>query len=229
MVRTVKTEKGEISYELNRKSVKNMNLRVKKDGTVSLSIPYFVAYKQADDFVAKNADFIFSALEKVSAKTEKDPYTTFYLGERLKIAALTSSKKGGELIGGCLLLYLPKGYSQQELDNALRFWQKKQAAGVFKDALDNAYGRFAEKGLKIPYPDLTVRSMTSRWGSCTAARNKVTLNLQLIEKPFDCIEYVACHELAHFLVQNHSEKFYRVLDTVLPQHREIKRALNKQQ
>ena len=235
MQRRVKTEKGEISYEISRKSVKNINLRVKRDGSVCLSIPYFVAYKQADEFVARNADFIFSALKKISRKAEKDPYTTFYLGEKLKIAAVPSNKRGGELIGGCLLLYLPEkgggdGGSLQSAEDlqtaALMLWQKSQAERVFKEALDKAYERFAEKGLIIPYPRLVIRAMTTRWGSCTAAKKKVTLSLQLIEKPFACIEYVACHELAHFLVQNHSDRFYRVMDTVLPEHRSLKKVLN---
>lgn len=228
MLRTVKTEKGEIIYEITRKSVKNINLRVKNDGSVRLSIPYFVAYNQADAFVAKNADFIFSALKKAEKNAGKDPYTTFYLGEKLKIAAVVSEKNGGELIGNCLLLYLPNAVNEENINRALKLWQRTKAEKVFKEALDKAYGRFSESGLKVPYPKLAIRSMTTRWGSCTTGKNKVTLSLQLIEKPFICIEYVACHELAHFLVQNHSEKFYQVLDTVLPQHKSLKKLLNDQ-
>lgn len=224
--RTVKTEKGDITYQLTRKSVKNMNLRVKKDGCVYISIPYFVSYEQADHFVQKNADFIFSALEQLEKAEIKDPYTTYFLGERLKIAAIPSrSKKGGEILGSSLLLYLPNNFTEENIEAALRLWQNKQAERVFKDALDKAYSRFVAAGLKVPYPSLTVRSMTTRWGSCTMLKRKITLNLSLIEKPFDCIEYVACHELTHFLVQNHSSDFYKVMDKVMPNHKEIKKLL----
>ncbi len=226
MKRTVKTEKGDISYELIRKSVKNMNLRVKKDGGVYISIPYFVSYEQADRFAQKNADFIFSALEKLEKAEKKDLYTTYFLGERLKIAAIPShSKKGGKILGSSLLLYLPNDFTEENVEVALRLWQSTQAERVFKDALDKAYGRFAAAGLKVPYPSLTVRYMTTRWGSCTMSKRKITLNLSLIEKPFDCIEYVACHELIHFLVQNHSADFYKVMDKVMPNHLEIKKLL----
>ena len=47
----------------------------------------------------------------------------------------------------------------------------------------------------------------------------------LIEKPMVCIEYVVAHELAHFVVQDHSERFYGVLDRVMPLHREARRLL----
>ncbi|MDE7281132.1 MAG: M48 family metallopeptidase, partial [Ruminiclostridium sp.] len=52
------------------------------------------------------------------------------------------------------------------------------------------------------------------------------LNCSLIEKTPLCIEYVVCHELAHFLQQDHSERFYGVLGKVMPGHRELKRKLN---
>lgn len=77
----------------------------------------------------------------------------------------------------------------------------------------------------MPYPSLSVRMMTSRWGSCTVYKNKITLNIKLVEKPFICIEQVACHELAHFIVQNHSADFYAVLDKVMKEHREVNKML----
>lgn len=226
MQRTVKTGKGDICYEISRKSVKNINLRVRRDGSVYLSLPYFVAYRQADDFVVKNADFIFSALEEIKEKSEKDADSAFYLGKKIEIVPTPLCKKEGEINGSRLLLCLPADCGDEDLAKALRAWQKRQAEVIFSEALDRAYGRFCSKGLDVPNPKLVIRSMTTRWGSCTAGKGKVTLSLQLIEKPFACIEYVACHELAHFLVQNHSEIFYKVLDLVMPEHREMKILLN---
>lgn len=226
MQRIVKTEKGNICYEISRKSVKNINLRVRKDGTVCLSLPYFVDYKQADRFVEKNAEFIFSALREIGDNSERDSRSTFYLGEELQVVPTPLCKKEGEIREGKLLLCLPADCSDEELAEALKGWQKRQAEKVFREALDKAHGRFCGKGVDVPYPKLVIRSMTTRWGSCTAAKEKITLSLQLIEKPFICIEYVACHELAHFLVQSHSAIFYKVLDLVMPEHREMKRLLN---
>ena len=62
-------------------------------------------------------------------------------------------------------------------------------------------------------------------GSCTAGKGKIMLNSMSIEKPVICIEQVVVHELAHFVVQEHSARFYGVMDRVMPLHREIKRLL----
>ena len=97
---------------------------------------------------------------------------------------------------------------------------------LFPQFLNKAYQRFRQRDFIIPYPKISVKAMSSRWGSCTPAKGKITLNCPLTEKPPVRIEYVICHKLAHFLQQNHSDKFYSVLDKVMPEHRDIKGLLN---
>jgi hypothetical protein len=57
-----------------------------------------------------------------------------------------------------------------------------------------------------------VREMKTRWGSCNPAKGYINLNLKLIEKPTECIEYVVFHELAHLVHADHSAKFYNYLN-----------------
>ena len=105
MVRTVYTELGEISFELRRKRVKNINLRVRADGSVCVSVPYHVAYAKADEFVKANGRFIFSALEKLERESaEKRADKVCYLGEELEVVTAVSKKIGGELCGNRLVL-----------------------------------------------------------------------------------------------------------------------------
>ena len=46
-------------------------------------------------------------------------------------------------------------------------------------------------------------------------KRKITLNSELIKVPYECIEFVMAHELAHLVEQNHSKDFYKVLDDVM--------------
>ena len=80
--------------------------------------------------------------------------------------------------------------------------------------------------LGIPMPEIRVRSMTSRWGSCTPGARRVTFARQLVEAPLTCIEYVVFHELVHFLHPNHSRQFYACLEAFVPDWRERRQALN---
>ena len=47
-----------IPYELTRKRVKRLNLRVRSDGTVAVSIPLRTSEEQADRFVQRQAEWI---------------------------------------------------------------------------------------------------------------------------------------------------------------------------
>jgi predicted metal-dependent hydrolase len=51
----------------------------------------------------------------------------------------------------------------------------------------------------VPVPEVKVRSMTSRWGSCKPSAKRVTFACQLMEAPLPCVEYVVWHELVHFI------------------------------
>ena len=55
---------GGIQYELTRKRVKNLNIRVREDGTVAVSIPLRTSAEAADRFVAARADWVQQARER---------------------------------------------------------------------------------------------------------------------------------------------------------------------
>lgn len=232
MIRTVTAEKAEISYCLERKAVKNLNLRIKSDGSVYVSIPRHITNEKADEFVKSHIDFILKHRMRIANKQSKD-LRQLFLGRKIEREVREGEKAYAQLSGNVLTICLP--YSASELSESEReklikeatvCWEKKTGKELFPEFLDKAYKRFQGAGYAIPYPKISVKSMSSRWGSCTPARERISLSCALIQKPPSCIEYVICHELAHFVQQNHSAKFYAVLDRIMPEHREMKRLLN---
>jgi len=77
----------------------------------------------------------------------------------------------------------------------------------------------------IPDPDLKIRRMKTRWGVCNVNKKVVTLNLELYRYDMKCLDYVIIHELAHFLVQNHSKEFWGVVEKYCPNYKEYRRML----
>ena len=59
---------GGIQYELYRKKIKQLHLRVRDNGTVMVSIPLRTSLEQADAFVCKNAQWIHDTRQKVMVK-----------------------------------------------------------------------------------------------------------------------------------------------------------------
>ena len=72
----------------------------------------------------------------------------------------------------------------------------------------------------------TVRDMTSRWGSCNTQTGKITLNLQLVQYPIICLEYVILHELCHLCVRGHGADFKALLDQFMPDWKARRKLLN---
>lgn len=161
-----------IQYELTPKKVKNIIIRVKADGTVSVTMPYRMSQKKVDAFVQSKAEWIHSMQKKLAAK--------------------------------------------QQIDVDALEWNR-QKEQYLRAILQREYEQF--KDYHIPMPAVRFRSMTSRYGSCCKAKASITLNKALAELPLECAEYVAAHELAHLVEANHSRQFYRVLDTVMSDHR----------
>jgi predicted metal-dependent hydrolase len=75
-------------------------------------------------------------------------------------------------------------------------------------------------------PDVTIRRMTSRWGTCNTQTKRITLNLELAQRDGALLEYVIVHELAHLIERGHNARFYAVMDAYMPDWRLRRRVLN---
>lgn len=71
---------------------------------------------------------------------------------------------------------------------------------------------------------LAYRNMTSRWGSCNPSTGRICLNIQLVNYPPACLEYVVVHELCHLLERGHGPRFKALMDKYMPDWKE-RRAL----
>ncbi len=146
-----------------------------------------------------------------------------YLGEEYTLQMEPGATKKALLMGRTLVL---KGTDDREGRKKLFFkWLTAQAQTLFEERLSSIYTQFArEIGAK---PDLKLRKMKSRWGSANMKKRLITLNTALIFAPVQCIDYVAAHELAHFIHANHSKDFYAVLALHMPDWKARRVYLNK--
>ena len=80
------------------------------------------------------------------------------------------------------------------------------------------------KKYEIIKPELHIRSMEKRWGSCTP-NGKIILNPELIKAPKGSIEYVIIHELCHLVHHNHTKSFYDLQEFMMPDWKKWKEKL----
>lgn len=74
------------------------------------------------------------------------------------------------------------------------------------------------------YNKLRFSSAGTRWGSCSSERT-ISLNIWLMQLPFELIDYVILHELTHTRHMNHSQVFWDELALFVPNHRDLRREL----
>lgn len=78
--------------------------------------------------------------------------------------------------------------------------------------------------MKLKYGRITITSAKTRFGSCSSKGN-LSFSYRLMLYPDDLVDYVIVHELAHLLEMNHSERFYKIIESVLPDYKERIRRL----
>lgn len=78
---------------------------------------------------------------------------------------------------------------------------------------------------KLPKFSIRYRKMTTRWGVCNSKLKVITLNTLLIKKNLKYLNYVIVHELSHFIHQNHSKEFWKVVEENCKDYKQIRKDL----
>lgn len=219
-----------IAYELERKSVKNLNLRIRQDGTIHLSIPTRTTIAYAETFLKEREDWILAAIARMEKRAEAHPTgeqvgdTLPYLGGTMEVIWKTGSpaRVEAEPDSRRLTVYLPDPADPALRAAAIETFEKAETRKFVVGLVDKYYPLLAERG--IPYPKaIRVKCIKSRFGSCAPSTGSLNFAARLCEYPLLFIEYVVVHELCHFFEANHSDRFWREVERVLPDWRERER------
>lgn len=226
MNRSVRINQNEIVYELKRKQVKNINLRITREGGVMVSAGKRVPEKTIDAFVLSKAEWIVQTQKRLTAiqpRSAFDGERLMLLGETVAVRRLKGAKAGAVLQGGELILTLPRPEDEKKAKKLLEGYLSRLCEALFTKACDNCFLTFAAFG--VARPQLKTRNMKSRWGSCNTKTGVITLNKRLILVPLSCIDYVVFHEFTHLIHPNHSADFYQLLSRLLPDYEKRRKQL----
>ncbi|PWD85236.1 M48 family metallopeptidase [Ignatzschineria cameli] len=153
----------------------------------------------------------------------KSGETHHYLGRQYQLKVYKNEDGGNcvRLMHGYLEVYT-NDVRREIIQSLLHQWYLDKARDYFNKRLVILLPRAS---WVIERPSLRLQTMKTQWGSCSK-QGRITLNPYLVKASQEAIDYVILHELCHIAEYNHSNRFYELMDRVMPQWRVIKERLD---
>ncbi|MBK8028807.1 MAG: M48 family metallopeptidase [Chloroflexi bacterium] len=222
----------DIEYELVYTNRTTLKLEVYPDLSVVVYAPLDTPLEAIEGGVAKRAPWIAKQQRKFREAPIESPLPRRYvsgeayrfLGHQYRLKVLEDRVERVLLDGSYIAVYTPKTGDKRRVAALLDSWYRRQAERVFSERLDACFARVESLG--IPRPEIVVKDMKTRWGSCTPA-GRLSLNPKLVNLPLELIDYVLLHELCHLKEMNHSPAFFKLLERILPDWQQRRNRLNR--
>lgn len=220
---------NDIEVEIQKKNIKNLHLSVlPPKGKVRVSAPNSMNDDAIRIFIITKIGWIKKQQEKYKNQPRQcereyvSGESVYLWGKRYRLDVVYSNVCNNVKIKGNKLIFQVREASTTEQhENVLNDWYRKNIKEEIPQLLEKW-----QKIIGVTASDWGVKNMKTRWGTCNIEDKRIWLNLQLVKKPFECLEYVMVHELVHLLEKNHNKIFISYMDEFLPNWRKIKEELN---
>ncbi|MCA9050640.1 MAG: M48 family metallopeptidase [Planctomycetaceae bacterium] len=194
------------------------------DGEVGVAAPKGLRLTKIEEAISDKADWIlqqqesFRQLQRGFPRQFISGESYFYMGRQYRLKVRRSQARDAvpaiRLYGGCFEVVVPSTVSADGRSNVVRqqlvYWYCNRA----QEVLPEMVSRYCQC-LALNQPELSVRQMSKRWGSCNGD-NRITINWQILMAPRRLTEYVVAHELVHLVHHDHSRAFWRLFERLMP-------------
>ena len=217
-----------IPFHLSYSKRKTLEIAVHPDGSVVVKAPLGEDETSVENFIYKRARWIKRQISYFAQLGPRTPERQFvggeshlYLGKQYRLK-IRPSDTDEVLLKRDFFHIQAVDDKPEHIEMLLEAWYWSEAEVYFTQVFEECWQLFEKKG--ADKPALKIRKMKTLWGSFSSKRG-ITLNLELIKAPRECIEYVAIHELCHLFHLNHGPEFYNLLEQFLPDWKKRKQRL----
>ncbi|PJZ44181.1 M48 family metallopeptidase [Leptospira brenneri] len=201
---------------------RNISLVVYQNGKVVLKHPAKVPKKQLEEFISEKKDWILSKLKELPKDIPEK--LRFQEGEKVHI------------FGNPISIHLSENKNRAPISETLQIpygknneSRARKAKEILKKILLEKINPLVEStatSLNTKVSKISIKTMRSLWGSCNS-KNQISLNLSLVHCPDTIIEYIVLHEIAHTIEHNHSDKFWKIVESQNPNYKEAEKWLKE--
>ena len=215
---------------LRKQNLKNVYLRIlPPDGQVTVSAPSYVTNAELSNFLLSKLPDIYMRQERMRSQPRQTE-RTYVSGEahylwgkpyRLQVVyagtRASVTKRASKLV-----MTVPQGYTVEQRERVMTEWYRGELRRVLHSAT-----RRCMPTTGIEADDFRIKNMKTRWGTCNIPQRRIWVNLQLVKKPPECLDYVLIHELVHLVEANHTHRFHEWVEKYCPTWREAEKALKE--
>lgn len=212
---------------LTRKRIKNINLRIDREGNVTVSAPLRCSLRRIQSFVEDKHDWITTHRDRLLAKPVHTDHQfdtgelQRYLGTLYPLQIHETTLRPRIVFETTHISCYIKAHATSEMKKAaLQHWHRAQMNLLLPDLIKKW-----EPVIGVQVAEWGVKAMKTRWGSCNTMSHRIWINLFLIHEPIQCLEYVLVHEMVHLLEASHNKRFYALMSKFLPGWQECRQKL----
>lgn len=221
---------GGVPIDVIFKDIKNVHLSVHPPtGRVRIAAPRRMSLETVRVFAVSKIGWIKRNQGKLAAQEREAPReflereSHYVWGRRYLLTIKEGETKPWVNLGHrSIELTVPRSATAKQREDVLSDWYRAE----LRARAEIAIARWAER-LGVRVDSFAIQRMKTKWGSSNPSRRTVRLNLELARLPVECLEYVALHEVAHFVIPNHSSSFVELLDRHMPGWRTVRDRLNE--
>ena len=198
-------------------------VRVRHDGSVRVTIPRGGSRAEGARFLQRQSKWIEQERARVLAAhvtpSWTDGATMMLRGE------LVNLRMRHEPQGRATIHYGDRTVALSRPDAGIRGCIEADLRGLAREEIGRRLYELAAQH-QLVVTGFTIRNQRSRWGSCSRT-GRIALNYRLIQMPPAVSDYVVLHELMHLKEQNHSRRFWRLVESACPDFRQAEKWLRR--
>lgn len=226
---SIETHEGEIAFLLSLSSRRrSLVISVNERAQVFVAAPHWMQKNEINDFIRQKAGWIkrkLSEAEKYKSYLQEKIFDQdgefLYLGKKYRIDLFVRNVKrvSVKFDGLRWLVFIPPGLSdkarQDLIKKKMTQWYRAQAQEVLGGRIFY-YSRI----MGVAPKKIAVRTQKRVWGNCDYNTQTIHLNWQIVLSPLDVVDYIVVHELCHLLVPDHSQRFWKKVEKILPDYKQ---------
>ncbi|ERK60285.1 hypothetical protein HMPREF1983_00197 [Gemella bergeri ATCC 700627] len=198
-----------------RKNMKNIYLRVEKDGNIRVSAPPKTPNYIIKKLVRDNIKEVKTRIENIKQSNLCREYITgdkFYIFGKERKLLVENAEKNFLVISDNIILGVTDKIDKE------KFMSRKLRQVLLTKARE--FVKHYEKIMNVKVDELRIKKMKTRWGTCNIEKQRIWINEELIKYPVKCLEHVVVHEMTHLLEIHHTPRFYKLLGKFYPNYKE---------